>query len=137
MPGHRRDAERVMDGRWGKFCVDRIAYARQPVPFGGQFPDLIVSQPAETVQPSAVFMVDLMQIKHPVCRVRIVPENEARPVLARVGALANPVHFDGLLRNMIVLHNHDGFGGIAISQNTCDVRRKQKITIAEHGPAVV
>lgn len=106
MPGHRRDAERVMDGRWGKFGVDWIAYARQPVPFGGQFPDLIVSQPAETVQPSSVFMVDLMKIKHPVGRVRIVPENEAGPILARVNALHYAVHLHCLGRDVVVLDHH-------------------------------
>ena len=70
-------------------------------------------------------------------RMRVIKRDEGRPVLAGLGRLGLRIHFDCILRNIVMLHNIDCFTPIRIAENLVDVGRIKEIAVTENGPAVM
>src|SRR6185312_995608 len=115
--------------------IDRLTHAGEPIPCKRQFADLLVPQPAESMQPLAGLVVHRMRREKPVWRMRAVPQDERGPILAVILFLPLAVHLLCFTWNVRVLHHLNSETLIGKSEQPGDVCGEQEITVTEKAPS--
>ena len=109
-------------------------FTYQEVPDQRKFSDqFILRNPVESMEESRSFTIDYFGCKGLDVRMRVIKRDEGRPVLAGLGRLGLRIHFDCILRNIVMLHNIDCFTPIRIAENLVDVGRIKEIAVTENG----
>src|SRR6185312_5907506 len=115
--------------------IDRLTHAGEPIPCKRQFADLLVPEPAESMQPLAGLVVHRMRREKPVCRMRAVPQDERGPVLAVILFLPLAVHLLCFTWNVRVFYDLDGKTIIGEGSKSRDICCKEEVPITEESPA--